>query len=113
MSIKLNIPSYDEAMAQLIDLKDQIKILKASHLSEDDNYYWNDSAHREYMNQKHEINSLKDSLRSLTDALRIAADQLAGISLCLKTHGNNINIPHLIEYYEKCAKEARGVSDET
>jgi hypothetical protein len=54
----------------------------------------------------------------MVDALLIAANQLDGIVLALKAHGNDINVDYLMGYYDKCANDARyaaikGVEDET
>lgn len=47
-----------------------------------------------------------ERMKKVREALEIAEQQLAGVSLCLKTHGNNLNTIYLIGYYEKCANQA-------
>lgn len=44
-------------------------------------------------------------IRELEKKLEQAATQIQGLILCFKQHGTNLNIPFLIDHYEKVLKD--------
>jgi hypothetical protein len=63
-----------------------------------------------------DICSKEDRTKELEGALAITANQLEGVSLAIKVHGTNINVPWWIQTYKEMADNARkiikGVSSE-
>lgn len=53
------------------------------------------------------IEKLQADKKELVDALRISANQLEGVSIAIKAHGQNINVDFFIDNYKEFAIKAR------
>jgi hypothetical protein len=52
---------------------------------------------------------LKAENKELKEALKVTANQLEGVELAFRVHGNNLSVSFFIEEYERNAKDARAV----
>jgi hypothetical protein len=57
--------------------------------------------------QSEEVTKLREENRIMHEALKIASEHLMGIVLYISDCGQNINVQFALEYYEKCANQAR------